>query len=257
MSVVQSTGAEFVVAGCTGQHVGDRAEQQDRVAILRSALAPRSVLGLLADGLGGRSGGALAAEQVLLVAQRLFDQFRDDDPVERFFEDLVHEVHTVLRLSAITAHLEPHSTLAAVVVRPARIDWCHVGDSRVYHFRGLRTLSRSTDDTFTEHLISTQRLSPDRARLHPSGARLTQALGGTRTPHPNIGGTRTPGPRDSVLLCSDGLWAHFEDRELARIVHEHPAREASERLIESARDRARGHGDNCSLVLLKREASAD
>ena len=59
---------------------------------------------------------------------------------------------------------------------------------------------------------------------------------------------------DAVLACSDGLWHYFTARELGAIVHALPPREASEMLVNKARQRARGGGDNLSLALVRVEA---
>ena len=53
--------------------VGDRAYQQDQVAILTHPRISGCVLGVLADGMGGKSG--VAADQVVLTAQQLFERF--------------------------------------------------------------------------------------------------------------------------------------------------------------------------------------
>jgi serine/threonine protein phosphatase PrpC len=53
------------------------------------------------------------------------------------------------------------------------------------------------------------------------------------------------------LLCSDGLWAHFSDDELAQAIASRPAREAAQMLINHARERAGGTGDNISLAIIK------
>ena len=254
MTPLQTATAAFAVAGCAAQHRGDRSEQQDRVAILRGRRAPRAVLGLLADGVGGRSGASLASEQVVATAQRRFDEHGPDDPVERFFEDLVDELHVVLQLAAATARLEPHSTLAAVLVQPERVDWCHVGDSRVYHVRDGSVLARTVDDTFAEQMLRERRASPERVRLHPSARLLTQALGGSRRPCPNLGSVPDPRPGDGFLLCSDGAWGPLADAEVGEAIGRHAPRDAVARLLGLARDRAQGQGDNCSLVLLKLEA---
>lgn len=241
----------FTVAACAVQHRGDRPEQQDRVAILRSRHATRSVLGLLADGVGGRSGGALAASQVIATAQRRFDTFQDEGDPQRFFLDLVAELHVVLQIAGATAALDPHSTLAAVMVSPERVDWCHVGDSRVYHLRNGRVRQRTTDDTYSEQLIRTGRASEDRARLHPAGDRLTQVLGGAREPTPSISTLYSPRAGDSFLLASDGAWRDLSDVDIAQaIVAGTAPRDALGTLLEQARTRAHGQGDNCSMVLL-------
>ena len=56
---------------------------------------------------------------------------------------------------------------------------------------------------------------------------------------------------DSFLLCSDGLWGYFSDAELAGVVAAFSAREATRVLIERARSRASGEGDNVSVAILK------
>lgn len=251
MTPVQESPHVFSIAACAAQDRGDRPEQQDRVAILRGRRAPRCVLGLLADGVGGRAGGSLASEQVMSTAQLLFDAHGPDDPADRFFEDLVAEVHVVLQLAGITAALEPHSTLAAVLVQPNRVDWCHIGDSRVYHVRDGQVVHRSLDDTYGEQLRREGRLSAELARLHPSAGRLTQALGGSRVPCPTVSGIREPRVGDAFLLCSDGAWRDLSDEEIAGAVESDAPRAVLESLIDLARDRARGRGDNCSMVLLR------
>jgi serine/threonine protein phosphatase PrpC len=241
----------LAIAACAVQHLGDRKEQQDRVAVLRGRRAPRCVLALLADGVGGRSGGALASEQVITTTQRRFDEFGAEDTAERFFEDLVGELHVVLQIAGAASALEPHSTLAAVLIQPDRVDWCHVGDSRVYHVREGRVRHRTLDDTYGEQLRREGRLSPDRARLHPAAGRLTQALGGSRVPCPTVTGLRRPRVGDAFLLASDGAYTDLSDAEIAETVTAHAApRDALAVLVERARERAAGRGDNCSMVLL-------
>ncbi len=59
----------------TAAHIGDRAEQQDRVTILPSQRARGTALVILADGAGGYTGGAAAAQQVVATAGQLFEGF--------------------------------------------------------------------------------------------------------------------------------------------------------------------------------------
>jgi PPM family protein phosphatase len=59
---------------------------------------------------------------------------------------------------------------------------------------------------------------------------------------------------DVIMVCSDGLWHYFTPRELGAIVHALPMKEATEMLINKARQRARGAGDNVSLALVRMEA---
>jgi serine/threonine protein phosphatase PrpC len=64
-------------------------------------------------------------------------------------------------------------------------------------------------------------------------------------------------PGDTLMACSDGVWHYFSNDELGSVLSSLSAREASEFLIEKARTRANGGGDNLSLVIVKLEALSD
>ncbi|MGH8808655.1 MAG: serine/threonine-protein phosphatase, partial [Noviherbaspirillum sp.] len=57
--------SQYRIEAGTGQHIGDRKEQQDRTALFTAPKAPGYVMAIVADGMGGLSGGAFAAEQVI------------------------------------------------------------------------------------------------------------------------------------------------------------------------------------------------
>jgi serine/threonine protein phosphatase PrpC len=76
-------------------------------------------------------------------------------------------------------------------------------------------------------------------------------MGGGELPKISYGDTENPVGGDSFLLCSDGLWGYFSDAELAGVVAAFPAREAAETLLNRARSRANGEGDNVSVAILK------
>ena len=77
------------------------------------------VLGVVADGMGGRSGGRKASDQVMMTARQLFERYSPDtdDPVA-MLKNMVEEAHIVIRLTAISAEQEPHSTIAAFLINP-------------------------------------------------------------------------------------------------------------------------------------------
>ena len=141
---------------------------------------PGCVLGVLADGMGGKSGGRKAADQVLLTAQQLFERYSPsrDDPAEAL-KQLVLEAHLMIKLTAITSEEEPHSTIAAFLISPTReCDFVHAGDSRIYHFRGAEMVQphRSTTPTCSAWSTSGQ-ITEEEANSHPQSNLLTGCLG--------------------------------------------------------------------------------
>ncbi len=245
----------YRLSAATGMHRGDRQYQQDQVELLPHARVPGCVLAVLADGMGGKSGGRKAADQVVMVARQLYERFLPlrDDPSD-LLKQLVTEAHLMIKLTAITAEEEPHSTVAAFVIGPNRqCDVIHAGDSRVYHFRRSDLVSRTVDHSFVQRLVDEGQISEEEANAHPQSNLLTGCLGTHQDPPITVRSLGELEIGDTVMACSDGLWHYFTPKELGAIVNTLPPREASEMLVSKARQRARGTGDNLSLALMRIE----
>lgn len=141
--------------------------------------------------------------------------------------------------------------MVALVLQPGQANWAHVGDSRLYYYKRERLSFKTIDHSYVEQLVKQGRLTRAEARNHKMSHVLMSALGTKDKPFIDFGETRNLDPEDTFLLCSDGLWAYFTDDELGEILSGLPPRVASESLIELARQRARGKGDNCTLAIVQ------
>jgi len=243
----------FRFSAATGLHRGDRAYQQDQVELIRHARSKGAVLAVVADGMGGKSGGRKASDQVLLTARQIFERFAPGaDDASDMLRQLVLEAHLMIKLTAITSEEEPHSTVAAFLIGPnLECDVVHAGDSRVYHFRGAEMMKRTIDHSFVQRLIDEGKITAEAADTHPQANLLTGCLGTHADPPVALWHIDRLDYGDTMLACSDGLWHYFSPKELGAILHALPPREASEMLISKARQRARGSGDNLSLALAR------
>lgn len=240
------------VETCTAQHIGDRKEQQDRVGLFPHPSRRGMFMAVLADGMGGHSGGAMAAEQVVFKAKQNFETYAPaDETPQQLLGSVIEESHIAIKLTRFTSEQDPHSTACVLMFQPGRIDWAHCGDSRIYHFRGDQLVSRSSDHSYVNVMMKQGYLTPEQAERHPQKNVLLGCLGSEREPMIDYGETSPPADGDIFLLCSDGLWAYFPDAELGGVLAAHAPRAAAEILIQRARDRANGHGDNCSLAIVK------
>ncbi|HEU0200780.1 MAG TPA: protein phosphatase 2C domain-containing protein [Burkholderiaceae bacterium] len=247
--------SRFKVSACIAEHIGDRSEQQDRVAILTSKRNPGALLAVVADGMGGRTGGRLAADQVIATADSLFQELSEQDTgLRELLEQIAAEAHTVIRLTALSSEKEPHSTIVALIVKRDYAIWAHAGDSRLYFFRAGKLAHCTSDHTYASKLIEEGKVSPADVGQHKYKNILVSALGISREPKIVVAEASELRVGDAFLLCSDGLWAYFEEHELASLLHSLPPREASEHLVRLARERAEGRGDNLSLAIVKLEA---
>ena len=238
----------------TAQHIGNRPQQNDRVALMTGARAPGHVLAILSDGIAG----AAASEQVLHTAKQVFDLFKPGDQpgierLEQLLRDIVQETHMVIRMNAVTTGVETHASFVGLLLSPhGEAVWAHVGDSRLYHFRDGECLARTNDGDYVEHLVSSDRLPPEAARNHRKSKLLVNVLGNNRKePFVTLGHQDGLAVGDVFLLCSDGLWHFFTDAELAAATARSTPRQASEMLINKAGERSQGKGGNCSMAIVK------
>lgn len=240
------------VDACIAQHIGDRKEQQDRVAFLPHDRFKGVVVAVVADGMGGHTGGTLAAEQVVHTLQSNLRSFVPRaDSAEGLLRTSVNEAHEIIRATRYINEKDPHSTSVALLLQPGMASWAHCGDSRFYYFRGKSLLTRSRDHSYVEELLSTGQITPEQAEHHPNKNILITAIGGTDAPRVDFNQTRDLRTGDSFLLCSDGLWAYFTDEELGETITTMSARQACAVLIQRARDRSDGYGDNISVAIVK------
>jgi serine/threonine protein phosphatase PrpC len=248
----------YRLSAATGSHRGDRAYQQDQVEIVPHQRVPGCALAIVADGMGGKSGGRKAADQVLLTGRQTFDRFvPSKDDAAATLSQMVLEAHLMIKLTAITAEEEPHSTVAAFLVSPDLVcDVVHAGDSRVYHFRGAELLRRTVDHSFVQRLIDEGKITEEAANTHPQSNLLTGCLGTLQDPPLALWHIDPLQVGDTLMACSDGLWHYFSPQELGKVVSSVSPREACEMLINAARQRARGGGDNLSLAVVKVETLA-
>lgn len=244
----------YKIEAGTAQHIGNRPQQNDRVALFTSANAPGYVLAVLADG----NTSPIGSDQVLLTSKHLFDEFRAGDApnlprLQELLRNIAQEAHAVIKMNPIAAVAEPHSALALAVLTPqAQLVWAHVGDARVYYFRGETCLMRTNDSDYVDHLIDHDKLPAEAAKKHRNSRLLNNALGNSlKDPHVTTGTLQNLQAGDALMLCSDGLWQLFRHEELAAAVARNTPRQAAERLIAKAAERAQGKGDNCSMAIIK------
>lgn len=233
-------------------HQGDRKEQQDRVALFPHPSRRGLLLAVLADGMGGHSGGAMAAEQVVIKAKQNFEAYSPaSETPEELLRTIIEDAHVVIKLTRFTSEQDPHSTACVLLMEPGRVHWAHCGDSRIYHFRAGEVAAKSGDHSLVAELVRTGQLSAEEAEYYPHKNLLLSCLGAEREPRIDIGCADKLRVGDSFLLCSDGLWGHLADSEMARAISAQPARQAARLLIDQARVRGRGCGDNISMVIVR------
>lgn len=233
---------------------GGRASNQDRVVV---AERDNAVLMVLADGLGGHAGGAMAAEILTRTAQHAFEAVRQ--PVitkpSAFLALAIMQAHKaiVAHGDAQTPPISPRTTCVLTLVQNGYAYWAHVGDSRLYHFRNGHVLSRTRDHTVIEELHVGGLLSEEEMKRHPDKARLLKAVGGPRPPSITLGEETALATGDCLLLCTDGLWEALTADELSGFLKYKSLEEGVEEMLLAAENRMKKKADNLSAISLRWE----
>lgn len=223
---------------------------------------PSSALLLaVADGVGGTDAGAEASDtamstltqNVVAVANCYYslDAGSENDLIDRL-ERSVEEAHQAVR-EQTSPGTTAATTLTMVLLVGDRAYVLHVGDTRVYWLRasGMKMVTR--DQTLAQELIDHGRLDENELETSPFGNVLVQALGSGRA-IPAVGVIDLD-PGDSLLLCSDGLTRHVDDRELEDLLSEKDSAKAScETMLERALEE--GGLDNITVIVARARSQA-
>jgi protein phosphatase len=229
-------------------------DESDTVAATTVRLAS---LGVVADGVGGVTGGREAARVAVndLVAA-VADFFQDGritgtadaEQVSRHLQDAALLCHEALVQRARDAGGGQRfaTTLTLFLGLWPHAYLLQVGDSRCYVFENGRLTQISRDQTMAEDLVDRGILSRTMAEQSRWANVLSSAIGGEQTVPVVTRVVRTWGT--VVFLCSDGLTKHVSDGRISeRLAAMTGCREVAEQLLEDALDD--GGTDNITIVL--------
>ncbi len=224
---------------------GHREENQDALGHLSQGAWWCAVL---ADGAGGHEGGAVASS---LAVSSILDSFRSCSAPGA--SELHHWVRianeNLLAMQQREGLTDMHTTLVVCLINryTRSAMWAHVGDSRIYHFHDEQCLSKTKDHSIAQWMADHKPGSntPARNALYTALGEPQEAL------QVALSSPVTLNPADWLLLCSDGLWEHFNDDELGLLGHQLRGQPIyTSHLHELALSRAQGRADNLSSLSL-------
>jgi serine/threonine protein phosphatase PrpC len=206
---------------------------------------------LVADGVGGSAAGEVASATVAYVVAALARQRQGDEPAAV----LVEAVELAGKALADGVEADEQrtgmaTTMTAVITDGERCAMAHVGDSRLYLFRG-GVLSRvSHDHTFVQQLVDEGQLDAESVRRHPWRNVVLRSLHGTA--NEELADTAdllelSLAVGDRLLLCSDGLTDMVSDSRIAEVLYVPDAQSAAARLVEEALEG--GGADNVTCLV--------
>ena len=188
--------------------LGKRKNNEDSVSVLESV---NGVLAVVADGLGGQDNGEYASRQAVKV---LHDRLVGESISSRKLKDAILEANT--EICALQAdHPGAQTTIAAVWIGDGVAEAAHVGDTRIYQFRGDAVLYQSTDHSVAQLGVMAGDLKLEDIRTSRDRNKLFRVLGNRQVPR--IAEKKLDvQPGDRLLLCSDGFWEGILEAEMLR-----------------------------------------
>ncbi|HEY8464377.1 MAG TPA: protein phosphatase 2C domain-containing protein [Bacillota bacterium] len=229
---------------------GSRDEQEDSFATVEN---DHGLLAVLADGMGGYSGGKQASS---IVVNTFVEEFNNCEinSTATFFENTSFLCNQ--KLLKLGNEVRSGSTLAAVVIAKGYLNWISIGDSAIILWRDGELANLNKKHTFQSKLeadYQSGKISKKEMLNNPKKKRLTSYLGydGLNEIELNKKPLKIL-PGDKVILCSDGVYNSISEIELENILalNLRPSKIAAQ-IMEKISAKNDPHQDNATVVILE------
>jgi protein phosphatase len=220
---------------------------------------------MVADGMGGHVAGEVASRLAVETVESFVSDTRDADPNRTWpfpYDPSVSLDGNRLkagfrlanrRLAAAMAGDDAlrgmATTAAAVLIGTPRPVVAHVGDSRVYRFRGGALEQVTQDHSWVSEQVRAGVLSQADARRHPWRNVVTRALSGGDDPEVEVSEIDLEAG-DRLMICSDGLSGVVPVDRMEQIIGAGKSLDDTCRALIAAANDA-GGPDNITVAMLQ------
>ncbi|WP_148882250.1 PP2C family protein-serine/threonine phosphatase [Thermococcus aciditolerans] len=238
-----SCGVEGRVWGIS--HPGGREENEDAFLVL--PLGDGYLLAV-ADGLGGHSGGELAARTAVETLSEVFEENYREELGETDVERLLRMAYETAHRRILDASKAPGrmgTTLVSTFVRNGKAVIANTGDSRACLVRDGKIIARTRDHSVVQGLLERGVIGEEEVKRHPMRHVVTKALGVDLEVDTYVWEMRTG---DVLVLSSDGLHDYLDDGIIEKLTMESSPKATAEALIGEA---LKVTEDNVTVVVFR------
>ncbi|MBS1789074.1 MAG: protein phosphatase 2C domain-containing protein [Acidobacteria bacterium] len=227
-----------------------RTENQDRMSRF---LSPFGELFIVADGMGGHQGGALAAAMTTDGFEKYLRQMPPTLSAREALQECAQRINAEIYQGASSgdpAKAKMGSTVVLALVKSGQMLVGHAGDSRAYLVRQNHLTRLTKDHSAVQKMIDYNMLTEAEARDHPDASVINRAFGQAPEIELEISEPLPVAPGDGLLLCTDGLCGYVDDSEIARAIGQcDDAGKIADTLVELAL--SAGGEDNVTVQFLQ------
>ena len=204
---------------------------------------------VVADGMGGYSGGELASKLAVSTISKAFDADAFEGSPHESLPKRASELARAIQMANAVIHEKAESdpaldgmgttvVAARFSANKQRLYIGHVGDSRVYRLRAGELKQMTADHTMKDFGVE-----------GPQGAHLSRAVGVWPVVPIDVVLVK-PQAGDIYLLCSDGLTKMVSNETIAKVLREEKSPSvAVTHLVDAAN--ANGGKDNITVIVVR------
>ena len=205
-----------IIVGFAESRIGGRSENQDSYGAMQTS---RGFLVTVCDGMGGGPGGKTASSIAVNEILAGINEGAADETVANVIIKAVRRANMAI-IEAGNENSELNgmgSTATVLLISEQSAFVAHVGDSRVYQFRGKKKVFRTDDHSMVFDLVKQKVITEEQARLSAQSNVITRALG--MRPDIEVEIHELPFEKgDRFLLCTDGIHGSMPENEFIKIV---------------------------------------
>lgn len=206
---------------------------------------------IVADGMGGHSGGEVASSLAVQTVEEFFKKNKSSSMPSR---ELVNQAYRMASQKIYDhACKEPHlsgmgTTMVLCYFDGTSIFVGNVGDSRVYLYRRPHFWQLTEDHSLMNEQLRAGIINEEQLKSFSSRNVITRSVGYEREVIVDVL-ERVAEKGDSFLLCSDGLSSLVPDVMISEVVTRTP----QDKVVSACVERALAHGgdDNVTVMFLE------
>lgn len=251
---LEDTPVTVAKAVAVGQlhNIGARAYQEDSFGV---TTLQDGLLAVVADGMGGLSGGDIVSQKVVFSMLELGDLL-PEERMDGALESMVYTTNEAVNaMLGVEGLYRSGSTLLAVLVRKQRFHWIAVGDSHICLYRNGQLIQLNEEHNRGQellHMAQKGEITYEEAQNAPGKRGLTSFIGMGRLRYVDKSRQSVAlVPGDRIILMTDGVFETISDETIASVLAQYPdvseaASELERKILEAENPRQ----DNFTAVIL-------